>query len=247
MKMDKENLKNKITCPKIRAFSVHLLTASGSFFAFLSLVAAADHYWTASFIWLGIALIVDGIDGPIARKIKVKEVLPNWSGELLDNVIDYVTYVLIPAFILHQSDLLHRNLSFLCGIVIVVSSAIYYADTGMKTKENFFKGFPVVWNMLIFSLFILQPSPLITLALIFISAFTSFLPINFLHPVRVERMRFINLPIFLLWCLFAAIALFYNLQAPLWVKWGFGLTGVYIYIIGGIMQMFPNLGKRSNN
>ncbi|TIQ61587.1 MAG: phosphatidylcholine/phosphatidylserine synthase, partial [Mesorhizobium sp.] len=84
------------------AFSVHLLTASGSFLAFLSLVAASEGRWTAMFWWLGLALFVDGIDGPIARKLEVKEILPTWSGELLDNIIDYVTYVLIPAFALYQ-------------------------------------------------------------------------------------------------------------------------------------------------
>ena len=95
----------KVTWPQASAFSVHLLTASGSFLAFLSLVAASEERWTAMFWWLGLALFVDGIDGPIARKLEVKEILPTWSGELLDNIIDYVTYVLIPAFALYQRGL----------------------------------------------------------------------------------------------------------------------------------------------
>ena len=147
----------KVTWPQARAFSVHLLTASGSFLAFLSLVAASEQRWTAMFWWLGLALFVDGIDGPIARKLDVKEILPTWSGELLDNIIDYVTYVLIPAFALYQRGLMGEGLSFLSAAIIVVSSAIYYADTGMKTKENFFKGFPVVWNMIVFTLFVIEP------------------------------------------------------------------------------------------
>ena len=146
-----------VTWPQARAFSVHLLTASGSFLAFLSLVAASEGRWTAMFWWLGLALFVDGIDGPIARKLDVKEILPTWSGELLDNIIDYVTYVLIPAFALYQRGFMGEGLSFLSAAIIVVSSAIYYADTGMKTKENFFKGFPVVWNMIVFTLFVVGP------------------------------------------------------------------------------------------
>ena len=149
--------KKKVTWPQTRAFSVHLLTASGSFLAFLSLVAASEQRWTAMFWWLGLALFVDGIDGPIARKLEVKEILPTWSGEQLDNIIDYVTYVLIPAFALYQRGLMGEGLSFLSAAIIVVSSAIYYADTGMKTKENFFKGFPVVWNMVVFTLFVIEP------------------------------------------------------------------------------------------
>jgi hypothetical protein len=87
-------------------------------------------------------MLIDGIDGPIARKLNVKEVLPNWSGVMLDNVIDYVTYVLIPAFALYQSGMIGQPLSFVAAGLIVVSSAIYYADMGMKTDENFFCGFP---------------------------------------------------------------------------------------------------------
>ena len=145
--------RKKVTWPQARAFSVHLFTASGSFLAFVSLVAASEERWTAMFWWLGLALLVDGIDGPIARKLEVKEILPTWSGDLLDNIIDYMTYVLIPAFALYQRGFMGERLSFLSAAIIVISSAIYYADTGMKTKENFFKGFPVVWNMVVFTLY----------------------------------------------------------------------------------------------
>ena len=123
--------KKKVTWPQARAFSVHLLTASGSFLAFVSLVAASEQRWTAMFWWLGLALLVDGIDGPIARKLQVKEILPTWSGDTLDNIIDYVTYVLIPAFALYQRGFMGEGLSFLSAAIIVVSSAIYYADTTM--------------------------------------------------------------------------------------------------------------------
>ena len=161
--------RRKVTWPQARAFSVHLLTASGSFLAFLSLVAASEERWTAMFWWLGLALFVDGIDGPIARKLEVKEILPTWSGELLDNIIDYVTYVLIPAFALYQFGLMGEGLSFLSAAIIVVSSAMYYADTGMKTEENFFKGFPVVWNMVVFTLFVIEPGQWVSFAVVVIA------------------------------------------------------------------------------
>jgi len=236
--------KKKVTWPQARAFSVHLLTASGSFLAFLSLVSAAEKQWTAMFLWLGLALFVDGIDGPIARKLQVKEVLPTWSGEVLDNIIDYVTYVLIPAFALYQSGFMGEGLSFLSAAIIVVSSAIYYADTGMKTKENFFKGFPVVWNMIVFTLFVIAPGEWVSFAVVVIAAMLSFVPVNFLHPVRVKRLRPLNLGIFLAWCVFGIIALLQGMDAPQPIQIGIGLTGVYLFVIGGIMQIFPNLGLR---
>jgi phosphatidylcholine synthase len=234
----------KITWPQTRAFSVHLLTASGSFLAFLSLVAASEQQWTLMFLWLGLALFVDGIDGPIARKLQVKEILPTWSGELLDNIIDYVTYVLIPAFALYQSGFMGAGLSFLSAAIIVVSSAIYYADTGMKTKENFFKGFPVVWNMVVFTLFVVAPGEYVSFGVVLAAAVLTFLPISFLHPVRVKRLRWLNLPIFLVWCGLGLLALTMQLDTPPWVQVSIAATGLYLFCIGGVMQFFPQLGAR---
>ncbi len=236
--------KKKVTWPQARAFSVHLLTASGSFLAFLSLVAAAEKQWTAMFLWLGLALFVDGIDGPIARKLEVKEVLPTWSGELLDNIIDYVTYVLIPAFALYQSGFMGEGLSFLSAAIIVVSSAIYYADTGMKTKENFFKGFPVVWNMVVFTLFVIEPGEWVSFAVVVVAAILSFVPVNFLHPVRVKRLRPLNLAIFFAWSGFGVIALLQNTAASAPDQAGVGATALDLFVIGGVMQLFPTLGLK---
>lgn len=233
----------KVTAPQARAFSVHLLTASGSFLAFLSLVAASEGRWTAMFWWLGFALLVDGIDGPIARKLDVEHVLPSWSGVMLDNIIDYVTYVLIPAFALYESGFMGPGLSFLSAAIIVVTSAIYYADTGIKTRENFFKGFPVVWNMVVFTLFAIQAGEYLAFAAVVISAVLTFLPVHFLHPVRVVRLRPLNLAVFAVWCLFGVIALLQGLDVGTLVKLGLGLTGLYLYFIGALMQALPDLGK----
>ena len=229
---------------QLRAFSVHLLTASGSFLAFLSLVAAAEQRWAAMFWWLGAALLVDGIDGPIARHLNVKEVLPNWSGDTLDNVIDYVTFVLIPAFALYASGLVQEPMSFVAAGVIVVSSAIYYADTGMKTEENFFSGFPVVWNMLVFGIFVVQPPEWVTLVVVFSAAFLSFVPVWFLHPVRVKRLRPLNLTVMGLWSVCGLAALLADLQVGLAIQWLTALTSIYLLVIGGVLQAFPSLGSK---
>ena len=229
---------------QIRAFSVHLLTASGSFLAFLSLVAAAEERWAPMFLWLGAALIVDGIDGPIARKLNVKEVLPNWSGDTLDNVIDYVTYVLIPAFALYASGLISEPWSFVAAGVIVVSSAIYYADSGMKTDEYFFSGFPVVWNMMVFVFFVVKPPEWITLTSVLAAALFSFLPVWFVHPVRVARLRPLTLTVTAVWALCGIVALLANFMVGSAIQWMMALTSLYLMVIGGVLQVFRNLGAR---
>jgi phosphatidylcholine synthase len=234
----------RVPYAEIRAFSVHMLTASGSFLAFLGVVAAAEKRFVDMFWWLGLALIVDGIDGPIARKVRVKEVLPNWSGDTLDNIIDYVTYVLLPAFALYQSGMIGEPWSFVAAGLIVVSSAIYYADMGMKTDEYFFSGFPVVWNMLIFTLFVIDASATTALIAVLASVFLTFLPIHFLHPVRVKRLRPLNLAVFLIWCGLGGYALLLHFNSPPWVVIGTIVCSIYLYLIGGILQLFPSLGRR---
>lgn len=232
---------------ELRAFSVHVLTASGAFLAFLALVAAGEHRFEAMFWWLGAALFVDGIDGPIARKLDVQAVLPNWSGVMLDNVIDYVTYVLIPAYALYESGMIGVPMSFVAAGLIVISSAIYYADTGMKTEECFFSGFPVAWNMVVFTLFVVEPGQTIAIAAILISVLLTFLPINFLHPVRVVRLRKFNLGVFAIWSVLSVIALFMNFDNPTWLAWGVIASGLYLYCIGGVLQLIPALGRESTN
>ncbi|MCQ8782623.1 phosphatidylcholine synthase [Mangrovibrevibacter kandeliae] len=223
---------------QVRAFTVHLLTASGALWAFLSIIAVAERRWVAAFAWLGIALFVDGIDGPIARRIDIKRKLPDWSGDLLDSIIDYVTYVIIPAFALYQSGLIGPTLSFLSAALIVLTSAIYYADTRMKTKGNFFRGFPVAWNMLVFTVFAVKPNEWISFGAILLSAILTFMPVWFLHPVRVVRLRAVNLSIFAIWSLLAVVALMAGMAPPAWAKWGLVASSLYLYAVGGFLQTF---------
>jgi phosphatidylcholine synthase len=224
----------------IWAFGVHILTASGAYLAFLSLVAAAELEFAKSFMWLGLALVVDGVDGPLARKLEVKKWWPYWSGDMLDAVIDYVTYVMIPAFILYQSGLMGKYVSFFAAAVIVVTSAIYYADTRMKTEDYGFKGFPVVWNMVVFTLLAVSPSELLSIGLVLAIAALTFVPIIFIHPVRVKVMRGPTMAMVGLWGAGAAGALYYDLNSPVWVDIVLGIASVYLFTIGCILQ---TLGK----
>jgi phosphatidylcholine synthase len=155
-----------------------------------------------------------------------------------------VTYVLLPAFALHQSGMIGEPWSFAAAGMIVVSSAIYYADMGMKTDEYFFSGFPVVWNMIVFTLFVMDANAMTALTVVIVSVVLTFLPINFLHPVRVKRLRSLNMAIFLIWSALGMYSLLMHFNMPRWALVLFILSGIYLYCIGAVLQFFPALGRR---
>lgn len=230
---------------KWRAFGVHLLTASGAFLAFMALIAAAEQRWVAMFVWLGAALFIDGIDGPIARKVEIKRVLPNWSGDLLDSIIDYATFCMIPAVALYLSDKIGEPWSFVAAALIVISSAVYYADMRMKTKDNSFRGFPVCWNMVVFVLFATELTGWTVFAVVVICSAATFAPVNFVHPVRVRRLRPLTMAVVALWSVLGVISLYYNFASPTWVKAGLIVTSLYLFSIGGILQALASKDARA--
>ena len=222
-------------------FAVHLLTSSGAALALLAMLAVADQHWRAAFIWLGIALIVDGIDGPIARRCRVRERLPKWDGAALDNVIDYTTYVFIPAVIAAKGLGLSAASGIFAGIVIAVSGALYYADTRMKQPDNSFRGFPVVWNMAVFVLYAVLPPPAVVVAVIILLAVVTFLPINFVHPIRVLRWRGTTLAALTLWLFAGGWLLATNFDAPLAVKMLLLVSSAYLACVSAVQQYLKPL------
>jgi phosphatidylcholine synthase len=217
-------------------FAIHLLTASGAALAVLAVLAILDGHWNTAFGWLGMALLVDGVDGPIARRHHLQERLPAWDGATLDNVIDYVTYVFAPAIIVRQALGLPSLLGSLAGIIIAVSGALYYADTRMKQPDNSFRGFPVVWNMVVFVLYAFTPAPATTLSIVAILAVLTFVPLNFVHPVRVQKWRVATLSMLAVWLGSAAWLLATDLHAPFISKVALLAASVYLLSVAGIQQ-----------
>src|ERR1700761_2801515 len=166
--------------PRMRAaaFSVHLFTALGGGVALLAQLEAVREHWAAMFAWLGIALLIDGLDGPIARRLDVMRVQPNWSGEGLDLVVDFTTYVFVPAYAITASGLLLPLAAPLLGAGIVVTGALYFADRRMKTPDNHFRGFPALWNAAAFYLFLLQLPPALSSLAVAVLIVLTFVPFN---------------------------------------------------------------------
>ena len=220
----------------IRAFTIHVFTACGAALALLALILATGGQWAAMFVCLGLALIVDGIDGPMARAFKVAELLPRWSGEGLDFVVDFVTYVFVPAYAIAASGFLPDALAIPAGMIIVITGALYFADREMKTRENYFRGFPAVWNLAAFYLYILAPPPWIAAGMVIVLAALSFVPIHFVHPVRVKRLRVLNIALMGAWAALALVAIIQNLDPDPYVIWPLAAIAVYFLVAGLIRR-----------
>jgi len=215
---------------RIAAFGVHVFTALGAGIALIAMLEAVREHWANMFAWLGVALIIDAVDGPLARKLDVERLQPNWSGEVLDLVVDFVTYVFIPAYAITASNMLLPMAAPLLGIGIVTSSALYFADRRMKAADNHFRGFPALWNIAAFYLFLLHPSPaLASLAVAILIALT-FAPFHVLHPIRVVRLRWLTLWLLAAWAALAAYTLVRDFAVGIPVTTG--LCAIAAYIAG---------------
>ena len=215
---------------RLAAFGVHVFTALGAGIALIAMLEAVREHWANMFGWLGVALIVDAIDGPLARKLDVVRLQPNWSGEVLDLVVDFLTYVFVPAYAITASGLLLPLAAPLLGIGIVVSSALYFADRRMKASDNHFRGFPALWNAAAFYLFLLHLPPAVSSLGIAILIALTFAPFHVLHPIRVVRLRWLTLWLLAAWAVLAIYALAYdfNVGAPITA----GLCAIAAYIVG---------------
>nr|WP_286174192.1 CDP-alcohol phosphatidyltransferase family protein [Rhodobacter sp. NTK016B] len=220
-----------------RAYFVHMFTATGAVFSMLAMLAAAEGEWSLMFLWLVVAFIVDGIDGPMARKYDVKTKAPIIDGVLLDLIIDYLTYVFIPAFALFNSGLLPGWTGWIAIIVITFASVLYFADTRMKTADASFSGFPGCWNMLAVVVFAVRPDFWTILGLVVVLSVTMFLRIKFVHPVRTQRWRFITLPVALIWVGLAIVAAWMDFQQPHAVTIGLIATSIYLLGAGAVQQV----------
>jgi phosphatidylcholine synthase len=221
-----------VTFDHVRAFAIHVLTASGAAFGLLALILATGGHWAAMFFVLGMALFVDGIDGPLARLFKVKDTLPRWSGEVLDVVVDFVTYVFVPAYAIAARGLLPEAAAIPAGVIVCITGALYFADRSMKTDDNYFRGFPAVWNLAAFYLYLLEPPPWIAAAGVAVLAVLTFVPLRFLHPLRVKRLRVLNVVLLNMWALLAFVAVVTNLQPGPLVTVPLSAIAVYFFLAG---------------
>jgi phosphatidylcholine synthase len=221
------------------AFAVHVFTACGAGCALLALSAAVNRQWAVLFVWLGIALCIDGIDGTFARRLQVAKLLPRWSGDVLDLVVDILNYVFVPAYALAASGLLPKFAAVPLGLLIVVTGTLYFADRLMKTSDYYFRGFPALWNIAAFYLFLFKPEPWAAAVAIVTLAALTFAPFHVVHPVRIAHLRGLTNVALAAWAFLAIVAVAADLNPPLWVVATLSALAVYFVAIGFFRRHHP--------
>ena len=215
---------------KILAWGVHLFTATGAVWGFLAVRAIFTHEWKSAIIWMGVALFVDGFDGFLARWLDVKTYASGVDGALLDNILDYLNYVIVPALFLVEAELLPPSFSMPGAITILLTSAYQFTQVDAKTdatNEYFFKGFPDFWNVMVIYMLVLGLNPWLNLGVLVILNILIFVPIKYIYPTRTKRLKKLTLVLSYLFGIFALIGLILYPNEPKWIWWVTLLYAVY--------------------
>ena len=167
---------------------IHIFTASGACIGLFSLLAIYQHNWLLALWLMGAAILIDAVDGMFARLIKIKQAVPEIDGALLDNIVDFFNYTIVPCFFLLVTNLLSENWRILCVMAITFASAYQFTQVDAKTMDHFFKGFPSYWNIAVFYLFFWQMTPITNTIILFGLAILSFVPIKYIYPSRLDYL-----------------------------------------------------------
>lgn len=190
--------------PKARvaaAWAVHAFTASGVVTALLAIAALIAGDLRLALLWLGAALIIDGVDGPMARKVNVSRYAPRFDGAVLDLVIDYLTYTVIPALLIYRFGLVPAGWEIPAAAWIMLTSLYCFGNRDMKTGDLYFSGFPAVWNVVVLYFYVLETGPWANLAAILVLGILTFVPFKYVHPFRVRMWRPLTLAVTAIWAL----------------------------------------------
>ena len=219
---------------KTLAYSVHFFTVLGVYFSYLALLAAIENNLPLVFLYLAIALFIDGIDGTLARWVDVKTFASKINGEILDNIIDFLSYVFIPAFVIHSFNFVPSDYSNLAVFLILITSCYTFSNNDLKTKDNYFSGFPALWNIVLLYFYLLDSSQMVNLFSILILSILTFTPIKFLHPFRVDKLKTLNLIILLIWIMSSFVLLLekdFGVEIgyyPFWLWVGSNIYFIYV-------------------
>ena len=213
------------------AWLVHLFTATGAIWGFLSIVDINQQNWGRAFVWMAIALLVDSFDGYATRAAKVRRVLPDFDGALLDNIVDYLNYVFVPAYFLYAAGLLPPKLEIVLPILVLLASAYQFSQSDAKTDDHYFKGFPSYWNIVVFYMVMLSSAQWTNALIIVFFSVMVFIPMKYIYPSRSNVLPRVTLGLGLLWIIVNAVILVIYPSQPQWLVWISLLYPAYYYCL----------------
>lgn len=171
------------------AWAVHAFTASAAFIGLLSLIKIYEHNYQQALWLMAVTIIIDAVDGTLARLVKVKMVLPNIDGALLDNIVDYFNYVITPCFFIYvKGDMIPQALVLIVILAITITSSYQFTQSDAKTPDHFFKGFPCYWNIVVFYMFIFNTSASTNAFILITLCILVFVPIKYVYPSRLDYL-----------------------------------------------------------
>jgi phosphatidylcholine synthase len=227
---------------KVLAWSVHAFTATGAVWGFMAILAIFEQNWRMVIVWQIVAMFVDGFDGMLARWFHVKEYAKGVDGGLMDNIIDYINYVVIGALLLVKwPNLLPAGFELVAACSILLTSAYQFTQVDAKSDNEsyFFKGFPSVWNFLVFYLILVGLNPWANLVIVILCDILIFVPIKYIYPSRNMRLRKLTLAFTYLWAIVGVWGLLQYPNVPEWVVW---ISLLYV-IYYTVLSVFPRLGQ----
>lgn len=221
---------------RLYALGVHFFTASGAVWGFLAVLAIFKDEYKQAILWMVMAILVDGFDGMLARLADVKTYGREIDGALLDNIVDYFNYVVVPALFLVEGDFLPPAFRLVTAILILLTSAYQFTQVDAKTDEShdyFFKGFPDYWNVVILYMLVMRLNPWVNLGFLIIFNILVFVPIKYLYPSRDTRLKTLTLALSLIYGVVGIFGLIQYPDVPQWVVWV-----SFIYIAYYVLMSF---------
>ena len=225
---------------KILGFLVHLFTGFGIIAGFFSLISVINNDQANAFLWLGLAFLIDSIDGTLARKFDVKKNLPNIDGKMLDSIIDFFNYVIIPALMIYWFKLVPDQFLILIPSILIFISIFSYANLNVMTSDHFYNGFPAIWNIVVLYFFIFSTSKIANLLILSLLIILKFSPLKCVHPLRVKKFRNISIFFTIIWFLMSGLLI---LSMQLEIKPIFELFFIFLWVVSNIYFISISLFK----
>lgn len=232
---------------QLLAWIVHLVTASGAVFGLLAAYQIFLHDFIAAFWLMVVTIIIDAFDGFFARLLDIKQTLPMIDGALLDNIVDYFNYVILAAlFMMEIPGIIPHGWHIACAVMIILSSSYQFTQKDAKTKDNFFKGFPSYWNIVVFYLFFWNVNQWLNVAVIIVLTIASFVPIKYVYPSRMDHLtnnQLIRNAMFLLTVLWgvATVGLLWDYPQMNYLYVCFSMGYVIIYFMASLYRTWKPL------